>query len=545
MPISYNIKGMKRPTEVTEYTPEMVQEYVKCATDILYFAEHYYYITSTHNNKGKQLVKLYEFQKDILRGLVKNDHVILNAARQVGKSTCSCIFLLWYALFNKDIEIAILANKQRTATELMSDVKSAYLELPNWLKPAALKYDELNIEFDSGTKIIAAATSKDAIRGRSISALLIDEFAHLPSNIAEEFWTAVLPTISNGGKCIVVSTPNGAGGLFYDLWRKATLQIEDCDFIPFKARWDVVPGRDEQWKKNMISSMNSIVKFNQEFDCNFSGSSNTLIEGTTLERLVSQVPLIVPEEGYSIWKAPIKNRIYLASCDVAKGVNSDFSVVDIYDVTTWHVNGRYDQVAQLRTNSLALLPEFKPKVVQICRQWNNCALIIENNNLGDVLAKAIHEEDEYENLYYDYERKELGVNANVKTKPLACRHYKEDLETSVLTIRSTDTIKELATFEEVMSGVFKARKGNSYHDDTVTTGYWAAYCLRSKWWEDHLHDIRKNSKVALLGSGSKSSSLINNQVKDPDEEILNRFMNVFDDDFEDELKGFTAGLGKF
>jgi hypothetical protein len=544
MPISYNVKGMKRPNEVTEYTPEMLQEYVKCATDIIYFAENYYYITSTHNNKGKQLVELYDFQKDILHGLVNNDHVILNAARQVGKSTCSCIFLLWYALFNKDIEIAILANKQRTATELMGDVKNAYLELPNWLKPAPLKYDELNIEFDSGTKIIAAATSKDAIRGRSISALLIDEFAHLPTNIAEEFWTAVLPTISNGGKCIVVSTPNGAGGLFYDLWRKATLKIEDCDFIPFKARWDVVPGRDESWKKKMMSSMNSIVKFNQEFECNFSGSSNTLIEGNTLERLVSQVPLLVPEEGYSIWKAPQRNRIYLASCDVAKGVNSDFSVVDIYDVTTWHVNGRYDQVAQLRTNSLALLPEFKPKVVQICRQWNNCALIIENNNLGDVLAKAIHEEDEYENLYYDYDRKEIGVNANVKTKPLACRHYKEDLETSVLTIRSTDTIKELATFEEVMSGVFKARKGNAFHDDTVTVGYWAAYCLRSKWWEDHLHDIRKNSKVALLGSGSKSS-LINTQVKDPDEESMSRFMNMFDDNFEDELKGFTAGLGKF
>lgn len=545
MPISYNIKGMKRPTEVSEYTPDMLQEYVKCATDIIYFAENYYYLTSTHNNKGKQLVELYDFQKEILIGMTKHDHVILNAARQVGKSTCSCIFLLWYAIFNKDIEIAVLANKQRTATELMGDIKSAYLDLPNWLKPAALKYDELNIEFDTNTKIIAAATSKDAIRGRSIKILFCDEMAHLPSNIAEEFWTAVLPTISNGGRCIVVSTPNGAGGIFYDLWRKATLKTEDCDFVPFKARWDVVPGRDESWKKKMISSLNSIVKFNQEFDCNFSGSSNTLIEGTTLERLVSQVPLIVPEEGYSIWKAPIKNRIYLASCDVAKGVNSDFSVVDIYDVTTWHVNGRYDQVAQLRTNSLALLPEFKPKVVQICRQWNNCALIIENNNLGDVLAKAIHDEDEYENLYYDYERKELGVNANVKTKPLACRYYKEDLETSVLTIRSTDTIKELATFEEVMSGVFKARKGNSYHDDTVTTGYWAAYCLRSKWWEDHLHDIRKNSKVALLGSGSKSSSLINNQVKDPDEEILNRFMNVFDDDFEDELKGFTAGLGKF
>jgi hypothetical protein len=543
MPINFNQKGTKRPDQKVEYTPEMLQEYIKCSQDPVYFAENYYYLVSTHNDKGKQLVKLYEFQKAILHSFVNNNHNILCAARQVGKSTISCIYLLWFTFFNKDKTVAILANKQRSATELMDDIKTAYYEMPDWLKPGQKEWNELNIEFDNGSKLIAAATSKDAIRGQSINVLFVDEFAHLPTNVAQEFWTAVLPTIgTKEGKCIVVSTPNGAAGLYYDLWRKAILNVDGNSFKAHKASWDAVPGRDEEWKKNMISALgdNGKIQFAQEYELNFTGSSHTLIEGNVLMDLRAKDPIATPEPGYQIWKKPQRNRLYIIGVDVAKGANSDFSVANIFDVTEWHINGKYEQVAMYRKNDVPLF-DFILKIIWLTKQWNNPVVIVENNQIGAVVADGIHQDHEYEYTFYDYEKQEFGVNANVKTKPLACTYMKDDLENKLLTICSNNEINELGYFEEVRPGVFKARNGNNYYDDTVTSTYWVSYCLRSKYWEDHLFYLMKNN---ILGNTQQSLTNANVKTKEQaeDEEIADTFMKSFfkapQDDFMNELTKF-------
>lgn len=267
MPLDYSKPGMKKPGAVHEWTPEEQIEFMRCAQDVVYFAENYVHIV--HPVTGRQLIKLHDYQKRMLKNFQANRFNVVLSARQIGKTTCSAIYLLWFAMFNPDKKVAILANKQNTAAKIVSDIKMAYLEMPDFVKPGIEKFDALGITFDTGSAIFASATSEDAIRGHAIALLFLDEFAFVPENVADEFWASNYPTISTGGSCIIVSTPNGTGGLYYDIWRKANLpegHEAKSAFVPYKVNWWEVPGRDDQWKKETISNIGK-VRFAQEYGC--------------------------------------------------------------------------------------------------------------------------------------------------------------------------------------------------------------------------------------------------------------------------------------
>lgn len=262
MPIQYDDKYLIRPGSKKEYTPEMVSEIIKCSKDVKYFASHYY--TIIHPTKGQMIITLFDFQERMLDAFQKNRFNVVLSSRQIGKSTCSCIYMLWFAIFNENKTIAILANKQRTAVSLMDDIKKAYEMLPPWLKPGIEEYNNLNITFDNGTKIFASATTEDALRGESISLLFLDEAAFVPQNIIEKFWNSNFPTLSQGGNAILVSTPNGAAGLFYRTYKDA--ENNQSPFKPFKVNWWEFPGRDEKWKEEMIAAIGKI-SFQAEYGC--------------------------------------------------------------------------------------------------------------------------------------------------------------------------------------------------------------------------------------------------------------------------------------
>lgn len=340
---------------------------------------------------------------------------------------------------------------------------------------------------------------------------------------------------NTGGSCIIVSTPNGAAGLYYDIWRKANLPPTHelkSPFFPIRVGWWQVPGRDEQWKKETIAAIGK-VKFAQEHQCSFTGSSHTLIDGDVLEKIMGKEAIITPEEGYLIWKKPEHGRLYLISVDVAKGSNSDYHVINIFDVTQYFMNGRFEQVAMFRKNNIDLF-SFIEKIKKIAAQWGNPPMIVENNNLGSVVCSELFEY-EYEHLFYDYEKNEYGVNANVKTKPLACTYLKQDIEEGKMIINSDILVNELGFFEEVRKGVFEARKGSNFHDDTVTTCYWASYCLRSKFFEDFLYYFKQNNPNVKLNATSSNTDELQ------DEDIMDSFFGGFGDD---DLDSFQRGLGK-
>jgi len=169
MPINYTKQGMKRPNVVNQWTQEQVKEIMKCGMDIGYFAENYY--TIVHPKRGAMLITLHDFQKEILHNFQNYQNNVVLSARQVGKTTCSGIFILWFAIFNDNKFIAVLANKQLTAKSIIDEIKYAYERMPDWIKPGIVEYNALAIKFDNGTEIMAAPTSPDAIRGQAVSLL--------------------------------------------------------------------------------------------------------------------------------------------------------------------------------------------------------------------------------------------------------------------------------------------------------------------------------------------------------------------------------------
>lgn len=196
-----------------------------------------------------------------------SEHLFLcgNTFIPTHNSTIVVSYLLYYAIFNPNVNIAILANKASTARDLLDRLQTAYENLPKWLQQGVLIWNKASLELDNGSKIIAASTSASAVRGGSYNIIFLDEFAFVPNNIADQFFSSVYPTISSGKstKVIIVSTPHGMNH-FYKLWHDA--ERDENEYVPTEVHWSEVPGRDEKWKKQTIKNT-SAEQFRVEFEC--------------------------------------------------------------------------------------------------------------------------------------------------------------------------------------------------------------------------------------------------------------------------------------
>jgi hypothetical protein len=478
MPIKYDDKGaVKRPGEPIEFDREKIMHFTESAKSVKYFAEHFFYII--HATTGRQLIELREYQNRILDGFQNNKFNILLAARQSGKTSSAAIYILWFALFNKDKTIAILANKAETAKSILAEIKFAYEHLPPYLKPGVLEYNTFSVVFENGCKIFAKATSADALRGESISLLFCDEFAFVPQNIADDFWTANYPTLSTGGSCIIVSTPNGTANLFYKHWKDAIDKRNT--FNPMRIDWWEVPGRDEKWKDEQVRNLGKI-KFNQEFGNQFQGSSVTLIDAEFItQHLKWEEPVLAPDDFTKIWDQPKPGHKYLISVDTAGGVGSDNSVMNVFDIT-YYPERPAEQVAIWVSNAITP-PKFSEMVYDAAIHWNKAYIIGEINGLSNEVLSRIMEM-EYEQVYFDYDDETYGVYSTKSSKPKAAMWFKEELEGQRIKLKDNATIDEIGYFEEVSPGVYKAKTGRNNHDDRVITCMWTAYFLKSKYFVD-------------------------------------------------------------
>lgn len=227
----------------------------------------------------------------------KNNRIIMQG-RQTGKTTLATLYLLWLALFKKDKIIAILANMEAQALEILDRIKQAILMLPMWLQqginPQRGGWSARAVGFDNGTKIFAAASSSSSIRGKTVDYMLVDEFAHLDAHVAIPFMNSVFPTQSSrsDAKLILISTPLGMNH-FYDIWTKAVKG--ENNFIPCKIQWWEVEGRDEKWKENIIRNNSDGAKyFAQEYACLEENEPITIryngkVIDTTMKELYSMV----------------------------------------------------------------------------------------------------------------------------------------------------------------------------------------------------------------------------------------------------------------
>jgi hypothetical protein len=465
-------QNLKAPGVKINWTQEQVAEYARCARDPIYFVQKYIKIVSL--DKGLVPFDLYDYQEEIVRTIHENRFVIAKLPRQAGKSTTVTAYLLHYILFNQSMNVAILANKMSTARELLARLKLAYEYLPRWLQQGITEWNKGSIQLENGSRVIASATSSSAVRGMSLNAILLDEFAYVPDNVAEEFFSSVYPTISSGKdtKMIVVSTPHGMN-MFYKMWTDATNKRNT--YIPIEVHWSDVPGRDEKWKEETIANT-SLEQFNTEHNCEFLGSIHTLISPAKLKTLAYKNPIFENGEGFKVYEKAEPKHIYAMAVDVSHGTEQDYSAFSVFDITSTP----YKVVATFRNNKIS--PMVFPNVIHMAaRQYNNAHVLVEINDMGGQVADAIHSELEYENLLKCTHRgrkgqvmdggfgvgtKQFGVRTSEVVKRLGCSVLKTLLEGNSLIVEDFDTIKELYSYISKRNS-FEAEAG--YNDDLVMT----------------------------------------------------------------------------
>ena len=449
--------NVKRAGVIQGWTQENILEYQKCMNDPAYFAITYCKVISL--DRGLVPFKLYPYQEEMFNHFNENRFTIVLACRQSGKSISSVAYLLWYALFHPEKNIAILANKGATAREMLARVTLMLENLPFFLQPGTKALNKGSIEFSNNSKILAAATSGSSIRGLSINLLFLDEFAFVEN--ATEFYTSTYPVVSSGKdtKVIITSTANGIGNQFYTIWQGA-LQGTNA-YKPFRVDWWDVPGRDEAWKIETINNTSQL-QFDQEFGNTFFGTGDTLISAETLMKLTAIQPIRILEGGdMFVYEEAKEKHEYIICVDVSKGRGQDYSTFNVIDVTS----NPFKQVAVYRCNTIS--PILFPDIIyKYATSYNQAYVIIESNDQGVLVTQGLYHELEYENVHVSSALKSngIGIEMTRKTKRLGCSGIKDIIENDKLIINDTNTIIECSTF--IAKGQsYEASDGN--HDDLM------------------------------------------------------------------------------
>ena len=447
---------------------EAIKEIVKCGKDPSYFINNYARIS--HPLKGLLPFKTYPFQDDLLINFNDYRFNVILKARQLGISTITAAYIVWLMLFHRDKNVLVIATKFQTAANLVKKVKNIMQNVPPWLRIAEIKIDNrTSFVLTNGSEVKAASTSGDAGRSESLSLLVVDEAGHVEG--LEELWTGLYPTLSTGGRCIALSTPNGVGNWFHKTYTEAEQNVND--FHPTNLPWQVHPERDQEWFEKETRNM-SRRQIAQELECCFNASGETVLHSEDLERLVFGIKSPMYRTGFDrnlwLWEQYNPEATYLMTADVARGDGQDFSVFHIIKLETMEIVGEYRGKPNLE--------EFATILDTTGREFGNCLMVVENNSLGISILEKLQDR-EYPNLYFsikgtheyvDQRQAESfnnsipGFTTSSKTRPLIVAKMEEFIRNKLITVYSSRLVDEFKTF---IWNNNKAQAMRSYHDDLV------------------------------------------------------------------------------
>lgn len=489
--------------EITATLDEAL-ELAKCLQDPVYFCNQYCYAVTL--DKGLTRVKLFPYQETIIKATVTNSFTIAKLPRQSGKTQCVALLVLWLALFNDAFTVGIVAQNEKTAIGILKRVKTAYENLPDFLKKPASAWNEKSIAWTNGSSITVSGTSAASARGGSYNFLYLDEFAFVPEHIQKEFYNSTMPTIAAGksGKVLITSTPCGLN-LFWKIWVDSEKGYND--FKRIAIEWNDVPGRDEEWRLKQVRLMGQ-EGFDQEFNTEFLGSSHTLINAKTLRTLSYDKPLH-EHEGLSIYSLPASNRSYILVADVARGVGMDYSAFSIIDVTSWPLK----VVATYKNNKIHSI-NYAQLIVNVAKNYNHCYCLVEVNDIGQEIVDIMYEDYEYTNIFAHNTKNRnkqvqacfgedpgamLGVRTSRLVKRIGCNNMKNLIENQKLLIPDAEIISQLSRFVQ-MNKSYEAEDGN---DDLVMTLVLFGWLQDTKLFKDL---IEKNFRRELLGDKQQQQS---------------------------------------
>ena len=490
---------------------QQVAEILKCGKDPSYFLTTYARIS--HPLHGLILFDTYDFQDQLLEDFNDYRFNVILKARQLGISTITAGYVVWMMLFHRDKNILVMATKFATAGNLVKKVKSIMKNLPPWLSIAKIVVDNrTSFELSNASTIKATSTSGDAGRSEALSLLVLDEAAHIEG--LDDLWTGLYPTLSTGGRCIALSTPNGVGNWFHKTCADSEAGLNNFRLTTLK--WEKHPDRDEEWFKKETRNM-SKRQIAQELECNFNTSGETVFDSGCIEWLLSNVKEPKHRTGFDrnfwLWEEFDPTCNYLMVADVARGDAADYSTFHLLKLETMQIIGEYQgkPTPDLYANMLN----------QVGREFGNAMMVVENNNIGyTVLDKLL--EYEYPNLYHsikstheyiEQHQAEVinnsvpGFTTSGKTRPLIIAKLEEFIRNKLITLYSSRTINEMKTF--IWShGKPQAMKG--YHDDLIMALAIACW-VRDTAIQSNARDL--NYQRAFVDAIYTARTTMNTQIK--------------------------------
>jgi len=450
----------------------LVEEYIRCSQDPIYFMRKYCYIQ--HPMKGKIKFDLFPFQESSLTELTTKRFNIILKSRQMGISTLTAGLTVWSMVFNEDFNVLVIAIKQDTAKNLITKIRVMHEMLPSWLRVGTEEDNRLSLRLRNGSQVKAVSSSPDAARSEALSLLIIDEAAFI-QNI-DEIWTSAQQTLATGGKAVMLSTPNGTGNLFHKTWQEA--ERGDGRFNPIKLHWTDHPERDQEWR-DLQSELLGEKMAAQECDCDFISSGATVIPGELLQwytdnMCTEPIEKRGPGEETWIWEYPDYAKAYMVVADVARGDASDYSAFHVIEIETM------SQVAEFKGQIGT--KEFGNMLVNVATEYNEALLVVENANIGWAAIQPAIDRG-YRNLYYTYKHEGVhdaatqlskgydlknrenmtpGFTTSSRTRPLLISKLDIYFREKACVVKSQRLIDELFVF--IWNG-HKAEAQRGYNDD--------------------------------------------------------------------------------
>jgi len=490
---------------------EIMREIVKCGKNPDYFITNYAKIT--HPMKGLIPFKTYDFQKEALKNFEDHRFNVVLKARQLGLSTVTAAYIVWMMLFHKEKNVLVLATKFGTAANLVKKVKTILKNCPSWVRIAQVSIDNrTSFELTNGSQIKASSTSGDAGRSEALSLLVIDEAAHVEG--LDELWTGLYPTLSTGGRCIALSTPNGVGNWFHKTFIDASNGSND--FVPMTLPWDRHPDRDREWFEKETKNM-SRRQIAQELECNFNMSGETVFHPDKLDFLSQFVSDPKYKTGfdrnYWIWKESESGVPYLLSADVARGDGKDYSVFHVFDTLSMEIVAEYQG---------RVTPDiFSDIIFNAGHEYGDCMVVVENNTVGFAVLEKLKEK-QYPNIYHSIKSTHEyvdqvvaesvsnsvpGFTTSMKTRPLIVAKLEEFVRNELITINSPRLYNEMKTF---VWNNGRPEAMRSYNDDLIMS------CAIGCWVRDTaLIENKRNIEYnkAFLATMVSTATKMNTTIK--------------------------------
>jgi hypothetical protein len=499
---------VKNPYTKTVFkTDKELQDFIKCCdpdTGYLYFMDNFFMIQ--HPTKGSMVYHPWPYQKRLIETYHNYRYSISLMPRQSGKSTSAAGYLLWYAMFVPDSTILVAAHKYTGAQEIMQRIRYAYENCPDHIKAGVTTYNKGSLDFENGSRIVSATTTENTGRGMSITLLYLDEFAFVRPSIAKEFWTAITPTLSTGGKAIITSTPNSDEDQFAFIWKGAnkteddfgnTTEVGVNGFRAYRAHWSEQPGRDDKWAAEMKSQLGED-RFNREIGCEFIIADETLINPNTLIAMEGIEP--VSRIGQVRWyKKPTKGNIYCVGLDPSLGTGGDPSAIQIFEANTTTQVGEWKHNKTDIPSQIKLLAQINKHIAECTNEPNNIYYSIECNGIGEAAIVSLNEygESNIPGIFISEVGKgRRGFNTTNKSKLASCAKFKTLVESKKMTVNSRSLISELKAFV-AHGGSYAAKIGDT--DDLIMASLLVTRMLQqlSDYHYDLENQIRDHNEVIM------------------------------------------------